>query len=546
MTRNGVEGNVEAKLAKDKIEHPSDVIGAFGPLQRSIFLYLCLIYIVAPLNNNHIVFTAPNTDFYCVDVDPVSGLRVNLTNACNIGNTTDAPPCKVFEHDRSFHKRTLVNQFDLVCDRAWYASLSQTFHQLGYAVSGILLGYISDKHGRFYCAKISIGLEILSGFGQAFSPNIYWYFLTRFCIGVAAYGRFLNGYVLIAEWVGPKIRGKMSAVYDLGWCAGKLLLPFLYYFIPDYYYVQLGVSTTEIFLFIGYIFVIKESPRWQLTHGKFDKAGKTLRAAALQAGVHTEVQIDERIKKLREFTIKEQDQLKQQKLDKPSMLDIWKDPKLLRISLILYYSWFSMSLVGGGLYHNIGNIGGSLHLNVIFYAFSNIGSNACLYYLIRKTDRRKLVQGACAVEVATILGLLACSFHDSMIPVRILFYNLQAVVAWLAYGTIYVFTTEFFPTQMRQTSIGVCSIFSRMGSTIAPFIKELTIATHLSVPFILFAFLSITNVITWQWLPNTTDIELPDSILQSKKVEEEEAARSRRTSRTASFNPGEATELKLR
>lgn len=546
LNGNNKSDDPEGDLEDDIVEHPSDVIGGFGPLQRTIVIYLIVIYLVAPFNNSHIVFTAPNADFFCIDIDPATGKQVNLTNACRIGNSSDAPPCRVFDHDRTHHKRTLVNEFDLVCDKAWYPSLSQTMHQLGYAVSGILLGVISDKKGRFFCAKLAIVLEIISGFGQAFSPNIYWYFVTRFFIGIAAYGRFLNGYVLVAEWVGPKIRGKMSAVYEIGWFFGKIILPGVYFLIPDYYTVQLGVTTAEIFLFLGYIFIVKESPRWQLTHGRFKEAEKTLHAAALQKGVYTEKEINEKIQKLKAFTIKEHEILREQNLHKPSIFDIWKDPQLLKTSLILYYSWFSMSLVGYGSYLNIGNLGGSLYWNVFFASISSAISNALLYYFIRKTDRRKLMQRGIILKALFLLGLLSCSFHDYLIPGRIVFFNMSFIVSWLAYGTVYVYTTEFFPTQMRQTAMGVCSLFSRFGSMSAPFIKELTLATHLAVPFALFIVLSLTNVITWHWLPNTTDIQLPDTILQSKKVEEEAKEVIRRNSRIASLKSGDGIELKHR
>ena len=145
-----------------------------------------------------------------------------------------------------------------------------------------------------------------------------------------------------------------------------------------------------------------------------------------------------------------------------------------------------------------------------------------------------------------LLSLLACSFHDSLIPLRIVFFNLANIVSWLAYGTIYVYATEFFPTTTRQTALGICSVFARIGSMTAPFIKELTLATHLAVPFALFLFLSITNVILWIFLPNTTDIELPDTILQSKRVDEEaeQVSRIRRASRLASIQ--EEDELKQR
>ena len=507
-------------------------------MQRTIIIWLIICYIVAPFNNNHIVFTAPNADFYCIDTNPTTTFPVNLTNSCKIGNQSDSPVCTKFNHDRLFHKRTLVNTFDLVCDKAWYPSFAQSMHQFGYAVSGILLGIISDRYGRAFCAKVAIALEIVAGFGQAFSPNIYFYWFTRFLIGIAAYGRFLNGYVLVAEWVGPKIRGKMSAVYEIGWFSGKVFLPWAYYYIPDYVYVQTAVSTLEIFLFLGYIFLVKESPRWQLTNGQYKRAAKTLKTAALQKGKYSEEEIDRRIKKLHEFTQREHDLLKLQNLDKPSVFDIWKDPKLLKTSLILYFSWFSIALTIYGAYLNIGNIGGSLHLNVFLNSFAICASNVLLYIFIRIVERKNLVQWGIMLMFASLSGMFACSFHDSLIPGRILFFNLSAITGWFSYVIIYIFATEFYPTTTRQTALGICSLFARIGSMSAPFIKELTLATHLGVPVALFTVLSIVNALLWFLLPNTTDIELPDTIIQTKKVEEEaEVVRSRRTSRITSLKP---------
>ena len=50
------------------------------------------------------------------------------------------------------------------------------------------------------------------GLIQAFSPTMMSYMISRLFFGAASYGRFLNGYVLIMEWVGPKLRGD-AAVY---------------------------------------------------------------------------------------------------------------------------------------------------------------------------------------------------------------------------------------------------------------------------------------------------------------------------------------------
>lgn len=194
---------------EEDLKHPSDVIGGWGPMQQRIYIILTIMYLVAPLNNLSIVFTAPKvsqTDFYCVDKDTSSGYPVRIKNSCTIGSYANATDCTRFEHDKSFHKRTLVNEFDLVCSKSWYPSLSQSMHQVGYAVSGVGLGIISDRYGRFFCAKLAISLEILAGFSQAFAPNIYLYFVARFFVGVAAYGRFLNGLVYYMYFVFESVR----------------------------------------------------------------------------------------------------------------------------------------------------------------------------------------------------------------------------------------------------------------------------------------------------------------------------------------------------
>ena len=91
------------------IEHPSDVIGGFGPMQRTIIIWLIVCFMVAPFNNHHIVFTAPKADFYCVDTDPRTNLQVNLTNSCKIGNQSDSPVCTKFGCSVSIGPYTLYN-----------------------------------------------------------------------------------------------------------------------------------------------------------------------------------------------------------------------------------------------------------------------------------------------------------------------------------------------------------------------------------------------------------------------------------------------------
>ena len=529
--------DIQIEEHEKSIEHPSDVIGGWGPTQKRVVFYLILMYCVAPFSNSHFVFSSPSkVDFYCVDTDPLTNTSVYLKNSCKIGNYTDAPKCQKFEHDRSYHMRTLVNTFDLVCEKAWYPSFSESLHQLGYAVSGVLFGIISDARGRFFAAKIAIVLEIVAGFGQAFAPSIYFYWVSRFFVGVAAYGRFLNGYILISEWVGPTLRGKLtSTVYDIGWFLGGCILLGAFYFYPDYVAIEVTTRIVEIFLFIGYIFVVKESPRWLLTHGKWDEATKLLKSAALEVGKFKEDEIDRRIQALKEYTLKEQEKAKKEEKDKASVFDIWKDPQLLKISVIFYFSWFSLAFTGYASGLNVGQLGVNIYALGLFGKLTRVPNMILMYWLIGRFERKTLGRTGLFVMAVCLFVSVLCSFSPSLVIALILIGVVGGMSRGLAFQTLYVMSTEFFPTNMRQTSMGICSLFARMGSVVAPFIKELTIATSLWVPFTIFTALITITATLWLFLPETMDIQLPDNVIQSKNVEiEEERVRARRASRRQS------------
>lgn len=50
-----------------------------------------------------------------------------------------------------------------------------------------------------------------------------------------------------------------------------------------------------------------------------------------------------------------------------------------------------------------------------------------------------------------------------------------------AFAIIYVFTSELFPTSVRSTVLGLCSMWARIGGMLAPFSSELVGAALLYI-----------------------------------------------------------------
>ena len=290
-------------------------------------------------------------------------------------------------------------------------------------------------------------------------------------------------------------------------------MPIIFYMIPDYKVLQTSVASFETIMFCLLFFVIPESPRWLLTHDKFDAAHDSLSNAARKKGLLSQSQVDSIFESLKENTKRELSLQKSEK--KPTILDVMKMSKLRNLSFILYFTWFTHSFIYYGSIFNIGNMGGNVFTNFIVFGSSYSLSNVLLLILINRFGRRPLLIFMTCLETVAFLGLLASSFSESFYYVRVLFSFLAVIGVSCGFNIIYVYTSETFPTTMRQVSIGTCSVFARIGSGISPFIKELTLVTHLSVSMGIFALLALLNALLVSRIPETKGKQLPDTLLQT-------------------------------
>ena len=93
----------------------------------------------------------------------------------------------------------------------------------------------------------------------------------------------IYSFCTVIESVGIGYRANASLLAEMGWCLGYMLMALAAYLIPHFRNLQLVVSCGEI-IWIIWSFKIKESPRWQLTKGKYEKAEKTMVKAAKKKG----------------------------------------------------------------------------------------------------------------------------------------------------------------------------------------------------------------------------------------------------------------------
>lgn len=89
-----------------------------------------------------------------------------------------------------------LKKWNLVCDRDWYVSFTQSLYMAGMVISSLISGHFSDKYGRLPVLWTAVILELLGGLSCAFSFSIYQYMISRFILAIGAYGRYLSGFML--------------------------------------------------------------------------------------------------------------------------------------------------------------------------------------------------------------------------------------------------------------------------------------------------------------------------------------------------------------
>lgn len=133
------------KSTKEIIDEDRDYIdeciGSFGRWQATICFIAASTRLLAMWNIFSIIFLTPATDFSCAQFTETS-LKHSINN-----NTSSVcyEDCSQYEYVNNIFNKTLISEFDLVCEDAWLASFTQTVLMFGVLLGVFLFGWISDR-----------------------------------------------------------------------------------------------------------------------------------------------------------------------------------------------------------------------------------------------------------------------------------------------------------------------------------------------------------------------------------------------------------------
>lgn len=275
------------------------------------------------------------------------------------------------------------------------------------------------------------------------------------------------------ESVGTNYRAILGIAYQLGWAFGYTTLPGLAYLLQDFRHLLIATTVPEV-IWLVWFCCLPESPRWLLTHDKSDQAEEIVMQAVQMNGRNlADNEINEMFKALKENVDREREAVTSN-VPGNVFIDLFKDRTLVMLTLVFYFTWFTNAFVYYGISLNIGAMGGNLYWNFFFAGLVEFPSYLFCMFIFKYVGRRPLLAIMMFGSGISCLGIVP-------------FYSLQMEDSnWItffamigkfcitsSFGIIYVYSAEVYPTALRQIGVGSCSVAGRVGSIIAPFVKEL-------------------------------------------------------------------------
>ncbi|XP_026214801.1 solute carrier family 22 member 7-like [Anabas testudineus] len=383
-----------------------------------------------------------------------------LLNSSNVTGLNTVPCQNGWVYDNSTFTSTLTSQWDLVCDRRGKNKATATIFFVGVMLGAISFGSLSDRFGRRIMLLVSYVSGTLFAVASAFSSSYVMFVVLRFFTGFCLTGIVIVSAVLSVEWVDVEHRKLVGVADSLSWTFGNMVFAAIAYLVTDWRWLILAVTSPITLALVTWRWM-PESARWLIANGKLEEAQMYLKKCAKMN--RTQGSIDT-LKTETLATVVESE-----KSDRIySYLDLIRTPKMRKLALCTGILWFCVAMIFYGISFNITGFGLNIYLTQFTYAAIEVPSKGSIYYLLDKIGRRVTVVGAMLLA-GVCLGINIV-VPKGMSTVRTVVAVFGKGFSSAAFATIVLYSSELYPTVVRQNGMGYISSMARLGVAVAPLI----------------------------------------------------------------------------
>lgn len=362
----------------------------------------------------------------------------------------------------SFILTTMADEWQMsAAQKGWVVSI--TF--VGMAIGAVFAGGLADRIGRRTVFAMTLLIYSLATALCAFAPNLTWLLLFRFIVGLGLGGQLPVAVTLVSEYIPAHVRGRFIVLLESFWGLGWLVAALMSYFvIPNYgwhiAFLLGGLPALYVFMILK---KVPESVPYLINRGRIAEAHALVQKLERQCGVEVIEQIE--VKAV---------------ADKQSVSfrQLWSGP-LARRSLMLWLIWFGIVYSYYGIFTWLPSLlvkqGYSIVQSfeyVLIMILAQLPGYVVAAWLVEKLGRKPTLAGFIA-----LCAMAAYFFGQANSVNMIMFWGcLMSFFNLGAWGVLYTYTPEQYPTNIRAFGSGWASAIGRMGGIVAPLV-----VTHMMV-----------------------------------------------------------------
>jgi putative MFS transporter len=354
----------------------------------------------------------------------------------------------------------------------------------GYAgqfVGALLIGMLSDRIGRSKAFIVSIAVFGVLSVLCALAWTADSLMIFRLLQGIGLGAEVPIAATLVNEYLGRHSRGRFSVLYQALFTWGLFFAPLVALILTsttspeNTWRILLGIGALPLVVAVVAWFALPESARWLAEKGRFADAEAHVRRMeqeAVEAG-HT--------------------------LESPVASPAPAQPRKTRLSelfqgtygartAMLSCVWFCTFFVTYGftvwlpsMYVSVGGLppSRSLMLTVLLGAVQLAMSYVVASFVDKIGRRRTFLTGfAIAILGAAFGAVNLLVLHNTSWPVLFATGIILTIGIMLPTVSLYLYTTELYPTRMRGFASSTTSSFSRIASIVSPLVFGFLLGGH--------------------------------------------------------------------
>ncbi|KAL7389191.1 hypothetical protein ABVT39_028104 [Epinephelus coioides] len=423
-----------------------------------------------------------------------------------------------FIYDLTEVHQSIVTDWDLVCEKEWLAKLCQPTFMVGVLIGALVFGDIADRLGRVRILMFTSLCQFGLGVAVAFSGNYYFFMVLRFLLAMVSSGYLVVVFVYVTEFTGIKVRTWTSMHVHAAFAVGIMVVALTGYLVRVWWIYQIILSTcTSPFLLLCWKF--PETPFYLVAKGRYKEAQSLLDKIARFNGLQCKLKVQELLEPEGKVNSKplleEAEERPAQSEKKLSILDLFGSWRMAGRTCTVWAIWFIGSL--GYYVFSLGsvNLGGNQYVNLFLAGAVELPSYLVGCFAMDRIGRKKTCAPALLLAGVACMLIIVVPADIEALAIALCMTGKFAIA--IAFGLIYLYTCELYPTIIRSLAVGSGSMMCRVGSVVAPFCVYLA-DVWIYLPQLIVGILAFVIGVLTMLLPETLGKPLTSTLEEAEAL----------------------------